>query len=99
MPDPTVKVWMSTEDGRRLKFEFSQLPEIRAGETISSIVADNPIVTPDGPTFSSPGISGTKVIARFNGPFTIGQEYTVSCTVLTSAGNPITASGKIRIPA
>lgn len=95
MPDPSVKIWMSTEDGRKMGFEFRNTAEIRAGETISSI--DSLDVDPSGPSFGVGIISGTKVIARFNGPFTVGTQYRVSCTILTSDGNPVTASGKVRI--
>lgn len=98
MPDPVTKLWMTTESGRTVYFDFRDQPEIKSGETIAS-VSNGPNVSPSGPTFGTPVITGTKVAVRFNGTLTAGVTYSLNVTVLTSNSNPITCSGTIKVEA
>jgi hypothetical protein len=86
-----------------IAFDFGNLPEIDAGETlVSATVA----VSPAGPTlgsvttygFGPDGVTPASYACRFNcSGGTAGTEYTITCTGTLSGGGVVAAAAILRV--
>jgi hypothetical protein len=96
MPDPVAKELTGHEEGQTVRFDFSLQRSIRLGAVIASVTGFT-VYPDDGPSFGTPVIDGSAVDVRFNGPFTLGVEYTLTCEVLTDGDDPLDCSGVVKI--
>lgn len=92
---------LGTVENRLFAFEFAA--KLAAGETINSSPA--PVIEqavdwggPGPLTVGSPAVAGSQVQAFFSAPSsTPDGNWSVSCTVTTSLGNTLVASGGLKI--
>lgn len=84
-------------ESRVFDFDYTDTPEIIAGQTIASVETGYPSATPStGITIGSPIISGPKVQFLITAG-TPDQRYLIKCLAVTSAGRKIMAKGYLKI--
>lgn len=102
MAIPVTTIQKYTGEFRAFCFDFSNAPEVVAGETLSSPTVT---VSPSGPTIGSPSVlssafddvaSGKGIKVTVSGG-TAGTTYTLTCTVTTSGGATLICKGLLPV--
>ena len=75
-------------------FDFKNLPQIIAGQTISSAGTISVVAGGAGLTVGSGTVSGTQVTFKVSGG-TAGVNYTLSCPITLSGGDVVTWEGDL----
>lgn len=79
---------------RTYVFDFSQMDEIVAGDTISSITSVT--ASPSGLTVGTSQISGSDINVVLSSG-TSGTTYTVSCIIVTSSNATLEGQGQLQV--
>ncbi len=87
-------------ESRAYDFNFAAQTEIAAGDTIASVTSVAATRTSGGGTLTvgSPSASGPRVQVTLSGG-SAGDDYTVVCTVLTTAGKVLVGCGRLEVRA
>lgn len=84
------------------QFDFSDFPEVVAGETLSSpnvpAVSGLTIGTPAVTVAERDGVAAGKGVAVTVSGGTAGTTYTITATAVTSGGSTRAVRGRIRVP-
>ena len=91
--DMTITLYKFKEDNRVFTFDYSRVPEIIAGDTITT--AGTVACSPVGLTIASASTSGSLVQVRISGG--AAGDYDVIAAPTTSSGSTLFAKEKLQV--